>query len=159
MPPQNMLLWCIDYYEPKVSEKQQVQQGLLPFPFHLKAGHKMSPEKGAEDSYHQSLEVNVETDLYKQSYKKKCPYLPLACPIYFLVAVPQLTFPLSCHIPTICHSLCEKGYELSALMASSDLHFLSEDSHVHIKRVNKFLCFLLLFICPMSFNFHASHRT
>lgn len=93
MPPQNMLLWCIDYYEPKVSEKQQVQQGLLPFPFHLKAGHKMSPEKGAKDSYHQSLEVNVETNLYKQSYKKKMPLSSISLPHIFPSCCPTTHFP------------------------------------------------------------------
>lgn len=43
MPPQNLSLWHIDYFEPKAIEKQQMKKGfLIPPPFYLKADRKIS---------------------------------------------------------------------------------------------------------------------
>ena len=39
-PPQNMLLWHIDYFELKATEKEYTAGALSPLPFCLKAGHK-----------------------------------------------------------------------------------------------------------------------
>lgn len=46
MPPANMLLWHIDYFELKALEKQQMQEELFEFYFYLKSGHKISHERG-----------------------------------------------------------------------------------------------------------------
>ena len=47
---------------------------LRPPPFYLKVGHKISPEKdahsvsgGEEQTYHQRLGRDAQTDLYKQT--------------------------------------------------------------------------------------------
>ena len=73
MPPQNMPLWHIDYFEVQAAEEKQMQEGLSdgppPRPSYLKAGHKISDEKaslpvpGREYSYHHRLGVNT-----KQTY-------------------------------------------------------------------------------------------
>lgn len=74
MPPQNMLLWHVDYFELRALEKQQIQEGTLTFLSFLKAEDNISMRKvpslyqeEGRHSYHQNLGVEDKRNLYKQT--------------------------------------------------------------------------------------------
>lgn len=87
-----MLLWHIGYFELKVLEKAGARKALSSPTFYLKAGQKISYEKGRDNILVTRLEADTKMNSYEETYYNN-PFLPLVSPTYFLVTASQLTAP------------------------------------------------------------------
>ena len=94
-------------------------------------------------SYHQRLGVDLE---WTATNSLKWPLSPVGFPLLqVLVTVPRLTVPspgpLSCHIPTVYHSLCKWGYTLLGLIGLQTFIFHLKTPTYMKKNLSKFVYF------------------
>ena len=127
------------------------RKGSLTALFHLKAGHKISPEKGALPLPENILITGDQEVMPKwicTNQPTKTIHLSLVFSFIFPSHCPTIYCPkpkLLCgHNPTIYHSLCKKVYKLLGRMSFSGLYFPFEDSQVHVKILNQIR---MLFSC------------
>ena len=132
-PPQNMILWHVDYFELKALEKQQLQEGPSGLPVTYKQVIKFPMKK--VPSLNQEEENILVTGDRESMPKWTCTnrptkitpifswFPPRICQSLSHNLLPQLQTPLSYHFSLNVSFLCLKVYKLLVLTASLGLDF------------------------------------